>query len=62
MKWYSDLSKNVTNDQHRNQLSRIIENAVVFQGKGALVERVTVTLVTPEIFVGTEPKSRLYHY
>lgn len=62
MKWYSDISKNVTHDQHRNQLSRVIENAVTFQGAQQLVEKVTVTLVTPQIFVGTEPKSRLYHY
>ena len=71
MKWYSDISKNVTHDQHRNQLSRVIENAVTFQSAGRLekteserhfVEKVTVTLVTPQIFVGTEPKSRLYHY
>ena len=62
MKWYSDISKSVTHDQHRNQLSRVIENAVTFQSNRLLVERVTVTLVTPRIFVGTEPKSRLYHY
>lgn len=24
MKWYSDISKSVTHDQHRNQLSRVI--------------------------------------
>lgn len=62
MKWYSDISKNVTHDQHRNQLSRVIENAVTFQGHDQFVKQVTVTLVTPEIFVRTEPKSRLYHY
>jgi len=62
MKWYSDISKNVTHDQHRNQLSRVIENAITFQGNGLFVEKVTVTLVTPEIFKGTSPKSRLYHY
>jgi len=62
MKWYSDISKSVTHDQHRNQLSRVIENAVTFQSNRRFVERVTVTLVTPRIFVGTEPKSRLYHY
>jgi len=62
MKWYSDISKNVTHDQHRNQLSRVIENAVAFQDNGQRVDRVTVTLVTPRIFVDTEPKSRLYHY
>ena len=62
MKWYSDISKNVTHDQHRNQLSRVIENAVTFQGHDQFVKQVTVTLITPEIFVRTEPKSRLYHY
>lgn len=59
MKWYSDISKSVTNDQHRNQLSRIIENAVTFQRCGKFVDRVTVTLVTPKVFVESEPKSRL---
>lgn len=62
MKWYSDISKNVTHDQHRNQLSRVIENAVTFQGNDQFVKQVTVTLVTPKIFKGTSPKSRLYHY
>lgn len=62
MKWYSDISKSVTHDQHRNQLSRVIENAVTFQSDGRFVEKVTVTLVTPQIFKEIEPKSRLYHY
>lgn len=62
MKWYSDISKSVTHDQHRNQLSRVIENAVTFQGNDQFVKQVTVTLVTPQIFKDTEPKSRLYHY
>lgn len=62
MKWYSDISAKVTHDQHRNQLSRVIENAITFQGNGRLVPKVTVTLITPEIFRDTHPKSRLYHY
>jgi len=62
MKWYSDISRSVTHDQHRNQLSRVIENAVTFQINKQWVDRVTVTLVTPRIFKDTELKSRLYHY
>lgn len=63
MKWYSDISCRVTHDQHRNQLSRVIENAVTFQdGEGRFANQVSVTLVTPAIFVDTEPKSRLYHF
>jgi|GEM_PF-762862 len=64
MKWYSDIAYKVTHDQHRNQLSRVIENAVTFQSRGQRVDQVTVTLVTPGIFVATDtaPKSRLYQY
>ncbi len=62
MKWYSDISKSVTHDQTRNQLARVIENALTFQGAGCeRPSRCTVTLVTPAAFKA-EPKSRLYHY
>ncbi|MDF1862123.1 MAG: hypothetical protein P1U87_18045 [Verrucomicrobiales bacterium] len=62
MKWYSDISTKVTHDQTRNQLSRIIENAMTFQTNGKFPEKVTVTLVTPQLFVGQAIKSRLYQY
>ncbi|MEM9478591.1 MAG: hypothetical protein AAGA58_02900 [Verrucomicrobiota bacterium] len=62
MKWYSDISKNVTHDQRRNQLARVIENALTFQCDGAFPERCVVTLITPKAFVGQSPKSRLYQY
>ena len=62
MKWYSDLSDNVTYDQHRNQLSRVIENAITFQKNGLFADKVFVSLVTPAIFMNKENKSRLYSY
>ena len=62
MKWYSDISTGVENDPHRNQLARVIENALCFQGGGRYADNVHVTLVTPRIFRHEEPKSRLYQY
>lgn len=62
MKWYSDISYNVSHDQRRNQLARVIENAICFQNRGKYAERVHVTLVTPRVFLGSDPKSRLYQY
>ncbi len=62
MKWYSDISKSVTHHQQRNQLARVIENALTFQdANGNRPSCCTVTLVTPAVFK-QEPKSRLYHY
>ena len=68
MKWYSDISCSVRYDVHRNQLARIIENALCFQHSGRYADRVHVTLVTPGVFhknvLCREPplKSRLYQY
>lgn len=60
MKWHSDISMSVTHDPHRNQLARVIENALCFQSCRRCAETVFVTLVTPAIFRGTlsnaEPK------
>lgn len=62
MKWYSDISTSVTCDIHRNQLARVIENALCFQDSGKYGEEVYVTLVTPAIFRNATLKSRLYQY
>jgi len=62
MKWYSDISAGVTYDVHRNQLARVSENALCFQGAGKYAERVYVTLVTPLAFRYATLKSRLYQY
>ncbi|MBT9149515.1 MAG: hypothetical protein AAGB97_09135 [Dehalococcoidia bacterium] len=62
MKWYSDISISVTYDIHRNQLARVIENALCFQRSGKYAEKVYVTLVTPSIFRNASLKSRLYQY
>jgi hypothetical protein len=63
MKWYSDISKDVTHDKHRNQLVRVIDNALMFEDEeDMLPERIFVTLVTPKVFKERKPKSRLYAY
>ncbi len=62
MKWYSDISISVTYDIHRNQLARVIENALCFQKPRKYAEKVYVTLVTPSIFRNAPLKSRLYQY
>lgn len=62
MKWYSDISKDVSNDPHRNQLARVIENAVTFQSNGVFPSRVFVTLVTPQGFRDRPIRSRFYRY
>lgn len=65
MKWYSDLSYGVTGDPHRNQLIRVIENAVTFQSATHPHQspgKVHVTLVTPEAFKQRSPASRFYQY
>jgi len=62
MKWYSDISTRVTYDAHRNQLARVIENALCFQGVGRYADSVQVTLVTPKTFRNAPRRSRLYQY
>jgi hypothetical protein len=72
-KWYSDMSIDVFYDRHRNQLARIVENALCFQrskdcarGAGeqcfAFPKSVHVTLVTPTVFKERSIRSRLYQY
>ncbi len=65
-KWYSDISIDVTHDVERNQLARVIENALCFQSNRQLVDDVFVTLITPALFSpdrdGQRPFSRLYQY
>ncbi len=62
MKMYSDLSHDVTHDPHRNQLARVAENALCFQGRGRYADRVYVALVTPKTFRVAPGQSRLYQY
>ncbi len=63
MKWNSDISTTVTYDLNRNQLVRVIENALCFQdNRGRYAEEVFVTLVTPAMFYNNSCKSRLYQY
>ena len=60
MKWNSDISESVEHDPRRNQLIRVIENALCFQGKGKYAERTQVTLVTPAVFKDGFSESRIY--
>ena len=62
MKWYSDIAYNVSYDQHRNQLVRVIENALCFQNRDKFAEKIHVVLVTPKILQEASTKSRLYQY
>tara|TARA_R110002096_G_scaffold233047_8_gene423028 strand:- start:2712 stop:5078 length:2367 start_codon:yes stop_codon:yes gene_type:complete len=60
MKWYSDLSHSVTGDHHRNQLIRVIENALTFQSSSGDPKDFHVVLVTPRAFKNRQPASRFY--
>ena len=62
MKYNSDISKTTTHDSQRNQLLRVIENALCFHSSdaGRYADKVYVTLVTPEVFKCANVKSRLY--
>lgn len=70
MKWSSDISLEVKHDLHRNQLARVIENAIFFNDKAGCHDqsnarypnRVYVSLVTPRAFRDANVKSRLYQY
>ncbi len=62
MKWYSDISYSVSHDQHRNQLIRVIENALLFEKNKNFADKIYVNLITPEIFKNVDNKSRLYYY
>ena len=62
MKWYGDISTRVKCDVHRNQLARVIENALSFNGSGRYPDCVYVALVTPEVFKDLDVKSRLYQH
>ncbi len=61
-KWYSDIANSVCYDKHRNQLARVIENAVFFSKGDKFAQQIHVTLVTPEVFKSHPAKSRLYCY
>ena len=62
MKWYSDISTSTTHDIHRNQLARVIENALYFNDGDRPSDCVYVALVTPKAFKNREVNSRLYQY
>jgi len=61
-KWYSDIAGSVSYDKHRNQLARVIENALYFNQGDQFAQDVHVTLVTPEVFQSCSASSRLYQY
>ena len=49
-KYLSDCSLKTKHDILRNQLTRIIENLLCFQGDGMLPERLHFVLITPQLF------------
>lgn len=62
-KWRSDISYSVSYDDHRNQLARVIDNAIsIRSASGDLPRRAHVALVSPTIFLERRPRSRLYGY
>ena len=60
MKWDSDINMSVKYDPGRNQLARVIENALCFQSEGAYADEVYVALVTPEPFKRPDGDYREY--
>ena len=60
MKWGSDIRSSVAYDTNRNQLARVIENALCFQGEGRYSNEVCVALVTPATFKRPDGDYRSY--
>ena len=60
MKWRSDISLSVKYDPGRNQLARVIENALCFQGEDGYSDEIHVALVTPAIFKGPDGNHKVY--
>lgn len=60
-KCLSDCSTTVTYDPLRNQLTRVIENLLCFQGGGNFPQRIFFALLTPRLFKD-HPGARLYGY
>jgi len=59
----SDCSAYVANDPIRNQLTRVIENALTFQSAGKFPDRVFFVLLTPRYFRDHKHRrSRLYGF
>ena len=50
----------VTHDPNRNQLARVIENALCFQDNGRYADDVYVALVTPARFKDTQTHTKEY--
>jgi hypothetical protein len=62
MKYDSHIRGGTTPDGQRNQLLRVIENALRFQKARGYANKVFVTLVTPDSFKYGKVKSREYQY
>jgi hypothetical protein len=60
-KCLADCSTDVSYDPLRNQLTRVIENLLCFQGNRQFPASLIFTLVTPQLFK-TNPNARLYGY
>ncbi len=60
MKWNSDISESVEHDAGRNQLARVIENALCFHKSGRYADSAYVALVTPAVFREQRSERRFY--
>jgi len=54
-KFGDDIKLGVEHDPNRNQLARVIENALCFQNSGIYADNVYVTIVTPKVFEHKRP-------
>lgn len=50
-KYDSELSKQTKHDSSKNQLTRVIENALCFQGNGCFPKKLFVALLTPKAYL-----------
>ena len=60
MKWGSGINPCVTYDPNRNQLARVIKDALCFQSDGKYSDEVFVALVTPATFKRPDGERRAY--
>lgn len=61
-KCLADCSTDVSYDPVRNQLARVVENLLCFQGEGRFPEKLFFVLLTPRLFMNPYRTARLYGY
>lgn len=61
-KYFADQSSSVTHDQNRNQIIRILENLLCFQGEKQFPKRLFFVLITPRVFKqSSRPDAKHYN-